>query len=98
MSEEYAPEFISLLDEEGNEHQFEILDQMELDGENYMAVVPCYDDPAKSLEDTDEMVILKYVDDGDEEYLEPIEDEEEFNRVSAVFVERLEDDYEFVDE
>ena len=98
MSEEYAPEFISLLDEEGNEHQFEILDQMELDGENYMAVVPYYDDPAKSLEDADEMVILKYVDDGDEEYLEPIEDEEEFNRVSAVFVERLEDDYEFVDE
>ena len=33
---------------------------------------------------------------GEEEFLVAIEDEEEFNRISAIFVERLSDEFEFL--
>ena len=42
-----------------------------------------------------ELVILKSVFDGDEEFLEAIEDEAEFDEIAAIFMERLQDDYEF---
>ena len=35
---------------------------------------------------------------GVEEFLEAIEDEDEFNRISSMFMERLGEDYDFIEE
>ena len=45
---------ISLLDEEGKEHEFEIVDALELDDRQYLALVPLYDESqaAEALEDS----------------------------------------------
>ncbi|MFQ9871552.1 MAG: DUF1292 domain-containing protein [Oscillospiraceae bacterium] len=59
-----------------------------------MALIPVFDDAEELLEDDGELVILKVVQEDEEEFLEAIEDEEEFNRVSAIFMERLQDDYD----
>lgn len=40
-------------------------------------------------------MILKSVMEGEEEFLEAIEDEAEFDQVAAIFMERLSDSFEF---
>ena len=87
---------VTLVDEDGVEHGFEIIDMVELDGAQYVAVVPADEEPEEE-DESDELVLLKVVAEGVEEFLEAIESEEEFNRVSAVFMERLKDDYDFVE-
>ncbi len=87
---------VTLVDEDGVEHGFEIIDMVELDGAQYVAVVPAEEEPEED-DESDELVLLKVVAEGVEEFLEAIESEEEFNRVSAVFMERLKDDYDFVE-
>ena len=91
---------ISLLDEEGKEHEFEIVDALELEDRQYLALVPLYDESQaeEALEDSGELVILRVSDEEDEDgeqYLDAIEDEEEYNRVADLFMGRLEDYFDF---
>ncbi|MEG1870265.1 MAG: DUF1292 domain-containing protein [Oscillospiraceae bacterium] len=101
MSEmdDYTPELLSLLDEEGNEHEFEVLDTLELNDNRYLALLPMAEDPDDVLEDDGQLVIFKVMIDEEtkEEYLEAIEDEDEFTTVSSTFMERLEEDFDFID-
>lgn len=86
---------ITLVDEEGAEHEFEIADTFDRDGVTYVALIPVFDTAEELLDDTGELVVLKVVADGAQEYLEAIEDEAEFNKISKEFMERLQDDYDF---
>lgn len=92
---------IVLLDEEGQEHEFEIIDVLEEDGREYLAMLPVFDQPQDSLEDSGELIILRAAmeEDADgDRYLEAIEDEEEYSRVAQTFMDRLEDEFEFEEE
>ena len=82
---EFGPNLISLMDEEGNEHEFEFVDSLELEGSEYVALIPVYDNPADSLEDDGELVVLKVMEENGEEYLEAIEDEDEFDEVAPSY-------------
>jgi len=62
-----------------------------------MALIPVFEDPQELLDDSGELVILKLGEDNDEQFLEAIEDEDEFKRVGDFFVKRLEDVYDFED-
>lgn len=93
----YGPDLVTLLDEEGNEHEFELVDTLEENGQRFVALVAAYDDPDEQLQDDGELVVLKSVEENGEEFLESIEDEETFNRVSSLFMERLQDEFDFVD-
>lgn len=97
MSEEFLPDILSLTDEEGNEYNFEVLDRIETDDGRYVALLPVYDDPQEQLEDSGELVILKVFEEDGEEYLEQIEDEDEYATVSDAFINRLQDLYEIED-
>jgi uncharacterized protein YrzB (UPF0473 family) len=86
---------ITLVDEDGAEHEFEIADTFDRDGTTYVALIPVFDTAEELLDDTGELVVLKVVADGAQEYLEAIDNEEEFDRISKEFMERLQDDYDF---
>ena len=43
----------------------------------------------------DSLVTLKVVEDNGEEFLEPIEDDDEFNEISEIFMDRLDEYYDF---
>ena len=99
MDNEYNPDIVSVVDEEGKEHVFEELDRIETDDGRYVALMPIYDDPQEMLDDSGELIILKVEEDDDgETYLCPIEDEAEFNAVGEAFEERLADMFDFEDE
>ncbi|MBE6584801.1 MAG: DUF1292 domain-containing protein [Ruminococcaceae bacterium] len=76
--------FCTMTDEEGNEIDFEVIGEAELDGTVYYAMEPV---GAEDAEDgVIEYVLLKKVTDEDgEDMFESIDDEAEFDKVAAYF-------------
>ncbi len=91
---DFGPDLITLVDEDGKEHEFELVDTAEFEGVNYAALVPVLSGQ-DLLDDSGELIILRVVEEDGEEILESIEDDEEFDRVGAFFMERLKDTFDF---
>ena len=95
-SEDYNPDIVSVVDENGENHIFEELDRIETDEGRFVALLPIYQDAEEILDDDGELIILSVVEDADgETYLEPIEDEKLFDKIGKAFEERLADIFEF---
>lgn len=97
MSEEqdFNPDIYTLIDEDGVEQTFELLDIMEQDGERYFALIPFYDDPEAVVEDDGDLIILKsQMDENNEELMISIDDEEEYQRIGDIFLEKLSNMFE----
>ncbi len=101
MEENYDGEeldnIVQLYDEEGNEVNFEFLDLVELDDEQYVVLLPITEE---GEEEEGEVVILKLEDSEEDEEKESyvsIEDEEILNKVFEIFKEKFKDDFDFVD-
>ena len=85
MPEEEQVERFMLTDEQGEEHEFELIGSGEVDGAMYYAMIPA-DQAGDEDRDTFEYVILKSeVDDNGDESLFTIDDDEEFDRVADFF-------------
>ena len=83
---------IEVSDEEGNITNCEIYDVVEFEGKTYAMLLPVKDETDEQNEEQeDELIILEYIEDGEEGSLVSIEDEEEFNRVCD-YIESLEDE------
>ncbi len=98
MSEEFNPDLVSVIDENGVEHVFEELDRIETDTAKYVALLPVYDEAEEILDDDGELIILKVCEEEGETYLEPIEDDNEFNEIGKIFEERLSELFSFDEE
>ena len=94
MNNEELDNIIVLNDEEGNEAEFEFLDLIEYEGEEYVVLLP-----VEESEDAGEVVILKLEDteSEDEESYVSVDDEEVLNKVFEIFKEKFKDDFNFVD-
>lgn len=97
MLGEELDNIIELNDEEGNAIQFEFLDLIELEGEEYVVLLPVVEE---GEEDTGEVVILKVEDseESEEEIYVSIEDEEVLNRVFEIFKDKFKEEFNFTDE
>ena len=92
---EYGPDLYTLEDENGVEQTFEMLDALETeDGQRYFALVPYAENPEDALEGSDDLVILKSEMNGDEEMLVSIDDDEEFDRIGQIFLNRITEMFE----
>ena len=90
MAEEYKPEIFTLTDEEGTEHEFELMDIMEVDGTVYYALVPYTEDPEAKIEEDTELVVLKAgTDENGEDFLSTIDNDEEYDRIGQMFLDRI---------
>ncbi len=79
-------EVVVLTDEEGKEHEFNLLDVITVDGEEYAILQPV---------DEDDAIILKFgVDAEGNEVLLEIEDDEEWEKVADAWQEMLEEEEE----
>ncbi len=90
----YEPDIISVTDENGEEILFELLERYEDENGVYVAITEYRDDEEEIIDGDYEVIILKVINDGDEEYLEEIEDENEFNRVSDILMKMVEEQYD----
>lgn len=91
MFDEEFPVLV-LVDDEGVEHQFELLAELEIEQDVYRVLIPLLDEDeaAAGEEDEDEVevVILKVVfDEEGNEFLSDIEDDEEWEQVADAWQE-----------
>lgn len=86
---------VVLNDEEGNEVEFEFLDLIEYEGEEYVVLLPTEDE-----EEAGEVLILKLEDteSEEEESYVSVEDEEVLNKVFEIFKDKFKDEFNFVEE
>lgn len=90
----YEPDIISVNDEDGNEILFELLERYEDEGGVYVAITEYREDSEEIVDADYEVIVLKVAEDGENEYLEEIEDENEFERVSDILMKKIEEQYE----
>lgn len=97
LEDEDLSNIIILSDENGEDVQFEFLDLIEYDSEEYVVLLPV---EGEMEEDDGEVVILKVEDSGNEEeesYVS-VDDEETLNAVFEIFKEKFKDEFNFTDE
>lgn len=84
MSEEYGNDFVTIIDDEGNEFELELLDTIDYNGESFAAFLPTdmdEDDPDYGL------IILSVVnDENGDELFESIDDDDKLQRVYEMFM------------
>lgn len=100
MLEENTPDLMTLEDEDGVEHTFEVIDAVDYNGERYLAVVPYAESEEAAeaaLEEDAELIIMRVGEENGEEYLDIVEDDEELYNVGDIFAQRLEEMYEIDD-
>ena len=91
-------DLITVVDDDGKEYLFEELDRIELDdGNKYIAVVQVPETDEEILTASNEMIVLKVIEKGGENYLLNIEDEEEEMEIGKNFIERLSEEFDFED-
>ena len=94
--EDYGNDIVTVVDDDGAEHQFEVLDRIETDdNKKYIALTAVFDDPEEMLEDSGELIILRVIEENDETVLEPIENDEEFDEIGKIFQDRLSEMFDF---
>ena len=76
---DFETEIFTLTDDEGNESEFELIGNLEIDGNTYVALIP--------VEGNDEeYVVLKVIEDENgDEILVTIDDDDEFDAVADKF-------------
>ena len=89
MKSEYGNDFITIIDENGDEFELEHLDTIEFEEKTYMAFLPADVD-----EDDDEfgIIILELVEEEGDDLLISVDDEDRLNRVYEYFMSKIIED------
>ena len=86
MADQFGSDFITIVDEDGQEYELEVLSTLEYDGNTYMAVIPA----GEGAEEFQlEVSILKSEEEDDEPILCAIEDEQELQAVYDLIMDSL---------
>lgn len=95
---EERDDVVVLVDENGEETEFEHLDTIEMNGNEYVVLLPLDEAGEEEQDidedDIDEVVILKIEHYDGEDSFVSVEDDDELDAVFEEFRERIEEDYE----
>lgn len=102
---DYENEIIELTGEDGDTIKCEYLDTVLVDDSEYVVLLPV-DEEGHSCDSCDcgddecgsEVIIMKIEKNGDEEYLVPVEDDDELERAFEAFQEQIDEEYDEEDE
>lgn len=84
MQDHFGSDFMTIVDEDGEEFELEVLSTLEYNGASYLAVIP-----AGCEEESPEVSILKSVEEDGEPLLCAIEDEQELETVYELIMQQL---------
>ena len=93
MDNQYETDLITLIDDEGNEHEFEIIDELENDDGHYMALVPTQQEPEEISSEAETYYIFEVVEEEGEEQLQEVEDDALLDQLAEIFESRFNDAY-----
>ena len=84
-NQDYEQDLLTLTDEDGQEHEFEILDIIENDDGCFYALLPTFDDPQEQVESEGTYYIFQAFEEDGEQQLAEVEDEDLLDRLAAEF-------------
>jgi uncharacterized protein YrzB (UPF0473 family) len=94
MNEDFSPDLLTLVDEDGQEHEFEILDIIENDEGCFYALLPTFEDPQDQVEADGSYYIFQAFEEDGEQQLAEVEDDELADRLAAEFEKRFDEMFE----
>lgn len=94
MADEFDPVLINIFDEDGKEYNFELIDEIDIERGHYVALLPVETDPDVLVNEPDELVILKVIEEDGEEVFITIDDDDEADDIADIFIDRLDDLYD----
>ena len=88
----YDADLITLTDEDGNEFEFEVMDEIDYKDGHYYALLPLFDDPENEISQDDTYMIFEAVEDenGDPQLAE-IEDDDLLDELAEIFEAKMND-------
>ncbi|HCA71861.1 MAG TPA: DUF1292 domain-containing protein [Ruminococcaceae bacterium] len=98
MSDEFGADLLTLVDEEGNEHEFEILDVIDNDDGTFYALLPTFEDAQDKLDDKGTYYIFQAVDENGERELSEVDDDQLLDALATQFEAHFNDLYDSEDE
>lgn len=85
MEDKYGSDYITITDDDGNEYELEVLNTIEYNGHNYLAVIPAdIDDPGNL-----QIGIIKSIDENGETILYTVDDAEELDAVNNLIFDSI---------
>lgn len=93
MDTGFEADLITLIDDEGQEHEFEIIDELETDDGHFMALVPTRQDPEDMASDAETYYIFEVIEENGEEQLQELEDDELLDKLADIFETRFNEAY-----
>ncbi len=88
---EFDSDIITLVDDEGTEHEFEILDVIDNDEGTFYALLPNFESPDKSLDFSATYFIFQEVEEKGEKLLIEVEDTDLLDKIANLFETRFEE-------
>ena len=86
MSAAFGSDYLTIEDEDGNEFELEVRNELELDGQDYLAALPAdmdEDDPDFGI------ILLKIMEENGEELFGSIDDDDELDKVYNYYMEEI---------
>lgn len=89
----FEADLITLIDDEGQEHEFEIIDELENDDGHFMALVPTQQDPEEMASEAETYYIFEVIEEDGEEQLQEVEDDNLLDKLADIFESRFNEAY-----
>ena len=89
MSEENEQQYVEIYDNDGEIVKCEVFDIVDFEEKTYALLLPIEEEG----EEEAEVIVMQYVEEGDDCYFQTIDDEDEFQRVCE-YIQSLEDEEE----
>ena len=93
MQEAFGPDILTLVDDEGNEHEFEVLDVIDNDDGCFYALLPVFNDPQEQIEAQGTYYIFESIEENGEQQLAEVESEALLDQLAEQFESRFEELY-----
>ena len=94
MNEEYGADLLTLIDDEGEEHEFEVLDVIDNEDGCFYALLPTFDDPQDKVDAEGTYYIFEAIEENGEQQLAEVESEELLDKLAEIFESHFEELYD----
>lgn len=94
MNDEYGADLLTLIDDEGEEHEFEVLDVIDNDDGCFYALLPTFEDPQQKVDAEGTYYIFEAIEENGEQQLAEVENEELLDKLGDLFESRFEELYD----
>ncbi len=94
MNDEYGADLITLIDDDGEEHEFEVLDVIDNDDGCFYALLPTFEEPQDKVDAEGTYYIFEAIEENGEQQLAEVEDEELLDKLAELFESRFEELYD----